>query len=166
MALLPYSSVQLRPEFEAYVTWLADLACQSQQRMGMPFSRHYIARGLNVYTRYGKAFVEGVPCVYLCLSSIELSERRRSRGFFGHLVEHLCKAASPLSAQSAGVLAAPPFDVLTVESVSQEPLAKWLLTKGFRKYSGLEDSYFGNYARWIEPVPVARDASPSAVPTG
>lgn len=130
----PYALADLRPEFDAYLEWVRQLQALSAQRNGMPVSKHYRAKGLVLYTRFGAAVVRDQACTALCLSSIDLSDARRGRGFFALLVGYLREHAPALGAQA-----------LTVESVLNERLAHWLKRHGFKQYGAWDESVLGNY---------------------
>lgn len=134
----PYSKEELQPEFRAYLAWLEELRALSTRRAGIPASKHYRAKGLTLYTRYGTALVQGRACTAICLANIELEERRRGRGFLTHLMDAVKTAAPSLGVQA-----------ITVESVLQEKLALWLQRQGLVKYAGWEESHFGNYVLWV-----------------
>lgn len=137
----PYSPQKLLPEYQAYLAWVRTLAPAVAARQGMPVSRWYRARGLELYTRCGPSVFKGTARRTLCLANIELEERRQGRGFFTHLVTFL-KAEAPALG----------FEVLKVEAVQNEKLLAWLLRQGFC-FDGVGDEGRGGSVVLELPAP-------------
>lgn len=126
-----YTLEELRPEFEAYLAWVRSLSELPAAQAGMPVSKWYRAKGVEVYTRHGRAVVGSTVRHTLCLANVEVSERRRGRGWFGHLIAYLQEQAPALG-----------YQALKAECVNNPRLLTWLLSRGFEPV-GLGEPIFG-----------------------
>lgn len=136
-----YSYDELLPELQAYLAWVRGLENSPRAKFGIGVSLWYRAKGLELYTRAGPAVINGELCPTLCLANIELTERRRGRGFFGHLVQFLQAEAPALG-----------FESLKVEAVNNDRLLAWLLRHGFRPIGPNEQEFGPSVALELAPV--------------